>query len=130
MDIDISKRLSEFTEIKDNIIKANEKKLDTINKYIEVLKNCNLNDKDSLETKIFKLYLVLNSTTDVADYLNNLGLRIKTESNKGFRKFLPIDITDVIRYQSVNVSDLDLREAVIKLQRNNSKGIGKKWFYG
>ncbi len=130
MDIDISKRLSEFTKIKENIIEANEKKLDTINKYIEVLKTCNLNDRDSLETKIFKLYLVLNSTTDVADYLNNLGLRIKTESNKGFRKFLPIDITDVIRYQSMNVSDLDLREAVIKLQRNNSKGIGKKWFYG
>lgn len=130
MDIDISKRLSEFTKIKENIIETNEKKLDTINKYIEILKTCNLNDRDTLETKIFKLYLVLNSTTDVADYLNNLGLRIKTKSNKGFRKFLPIDITDVIRYQSMNVSDLDLREAVIKLQRNNSKGIGKKWFYG
>lgn len=129
MDLNIEKRLNEFMEIKNKIIEANNRRLETINKYIEVLKKCDLKEADNLETKIFKLYILLNSTQKVANYLNALGYRIETDTFIGVRKFISTDITDTIKYNSDCVLDDDLRETVIKLQQNNSRGLGMKCFY-
>lgn len=129
MDLNIEKRLNEFMEIKNKIIEGNNRRLETINKYIEVLKKCDLKESDNLETKIFKLYILLNSTQKVANYLNSLGYRIETDTFIGVRKFISTDITDTIKYNSNCVLDDDLKETVIKLQQNNSRGLGMKCFY-
>lgn len=129
MDLNIEKRLNEFMEIKNKIIEGNNRRLETINKYIEVLKKCDLKESDNLETKIFKLYILLNSTQKVANYLNSLGYRIETDTFIGVRKFISTDITDTIKYNSDCVLDDDLKETVIKLQQNNSRGLGMKCFY-
>lgn len=80
--------------------------LAAIDKYGEV------EEGDSLETIVLKKYLVTGSVREVADYINNLGYRIKTETWAGQRKYSTNDITDII--DEANGCDQELKAVVQK----------------
>lgn len=61
---------------------------------------------DTLETKIVKAYIQLQNVNKVAEFINDLGYRIKTDSRIGSRKYRSNDISNV------------LNEKVLMLKRN------------
>ena len=129
MNSKIKERLKEFMLARNKILEDNQKRLDRINNYIDLLRVCKLKEADSLETKVFKLYLITGKLEAVAEYLNQNGYRIKTDSYIGERKYIPNDITFIIKEKNHLVKNKKLRLAVLKLKENNAKGLGMKWFY-
>lgn len=73
---------------------------------------------DSVEEKIFKKYLELESVSKVAEYINGIGYRI--ENN---RKYIANDISSVIRDKNVVLNKNEIKTIVIKLFNGHKKGI-------
>ena len=95
-------------------------------KIINILENkSQIKEDDNFETIVFKKYLELESVRAVANYINELGYRVKTNSYIGERKYIGTDITKII------LSDLDidknLKEVVKLIQELNYEHMSKKW---
>lgn len=86
-----------------------------INKLVNVLDKCIIDQDDSLETIVFKKYLELGDLVKVATYINNQGYRIKTGSYKGKRKFISNDIADIMDNPASSV-DVELIGAIREMK--------------
>ncbi|KZL88701.1 hypothetical protein [Clostridium magnum] len=89
-----------------------------INNFVRVLDKCEVKARDSLETIIFKKYLELGDVVKVADYINNQGHRIMTNSYKGERKYISNDIADIINNPNSSV-DNELVNAIKEMKDIN-----------
>ncbi len=97
-----------------------------IEKVIKVIENNGtIKEEDTIETIIFKKYLELENVQLVANYINDLGYRIKTESYKGKRKFIGSDISDIIA-SNVKV-DKNLKEIVQYIHYEHSLAMARKY---
>lgn len=101
-------------------------KISTIDKYIRILDYSMVDEEDSLETKVFKLYMQLDNTTKVALSINDLGYRLKTDSHIGERKYTSNDITFIITNKLADV-DIELREVVQAIQKENYGQANRRW---
>lgn len=94
-------------------VKGFEKRIKQLNEEIvrherakEILANSiaeieAIEDK-SLKDTIILMYLQLQNVVEVAAKLNEAGLRIKTDTRFGQRKYDPKDITEVVFYDQEN----------------------------
>lgn len=55
-----------------------------------------IKDSDTLEERVYKLYLLTGSVVDVAKTINKSGYRVDTDSWIGKRKYIPKDITKIL----------------------------------
>ncbi len=98
---EIEKRISELETLKVLILKALE------------------SEGSSMESQVLKKYVEIQSVTDVAEFMNLQGNRIKTGGHrKGERKFISNDIKSFI----VNASKTDDLAILAKVLFNYNKG--------
>lgn len=98
----------------------------SIKSIIEVIENnSEILDGDSLETIVFKKYLEVENVKKVADHINLLGYRIKTESYIGERKYTSNDISRIIA--SDETVEIKLRKTVKELHYEHSMAMVGKW---
>ena len=122
----IKSKIKGYRKLEEKIIKKHNKKIQKIEKIINILENkSQIKEDDNFETIVFKKYLELESVRAVANYINELGYRVKTNSYIGERKYIGTDITKII------LSDLDidkeLKEVVKLIQELNYEHMSKKW---
>ena len=122
----IKSKIKGYRKLEEKIIKKNNEKIKKIEKIINILENkSQIKEDDNFETIVFKKYLELESVRAVANYINELGYRVKTNSYVGERKYIGTDITKII------LSDLDidkeLKEVVKLIQELNYEHMSKKW---
>ena len=122
----IKSKIKGYRKLEEKIIKKHNEKIQKIEKIINILENkSQIKEDDNFETIVFKKYLELESVRAVANYINELGYRVKTNSYIGDRKYIGTDITKII------LSDLDidkeLKEVVKLIQELNYEHISKKW---
>ncbi|NEZ49313.1 hypothetical protein FDB54_06720 [Clostridium botulinum] len=93
----LKNKMVKYEELKNKITTKYKESIQNIDKIMKVIENnqC-VNDRDSFETIVFKKYLELESVKKVADYINELGYRIKTHSYIGERKYTSNDISAII----------------------------------
>jgi len=85
-----------------------------------------INSDDTVEEKIFKKYLELESVSKVAEYINGLGYRINKDNKS--RKYIANDISSVILSRDTKIKNNELKSIVIKLFKGNKKGLNsRKW---
>ncbi len=84
-----------------------------------------IKEDDNFETIVFKKYLELESVRAVANYINELGYRVKTDSYIGERKYIGTDITKII-LSDIDI-DQELKEVVKLIQELNYEHMSKKW---
>jgi len=77
-------------------IKTIEEDIKKKSEILGVLKDAQLIREKSLEGMIYQKYIELQRTDRVAEYINELGYRIKTNSYIGERKYIHKDVTSVI----------------------------------
>lgn len=122
----IKSKIKGYRRLEEKIIKKHNEKIQKIEKIINILENkSQIKEDDNFETIVFKKYLELESVRAVANYINELGYRVKTNSYIGERKYIGTDITKII------LSDLDidkeLKEVVKLIQELNYEHMSKKW---
>ena len=122
----IKNKINGYRKLEEKIIKKHNEKIQKIEKIINILENkSQIQEDDNFETIVFKKYLELESVRAVANYINELGYRVKTNSYIGERKYIGTDITKII------LSDLDidkeLKEVVKLIQELNYEHMSKKW---
>jgi len=98
---EIDKQIEKLNKIKDIVIRSQNYELDDIN------------------TKIFKLYVITTSVTEVANILNEKGERLS--SSLGVRKFQSNDVSKIIKNETV--SDKELEKLVKSLFNKSSNFI-------
>lgn len=81
-----------------------------------------INEVDSIETIVFKLYLVLESMDKISKWLNEQGYRI--ESQMGKRKYRVQDVSRII--QEAEEVNSELKTIVRRLYVLNKKGVKEK----
>lgn len=122
----IAHKINKYKRIEDKLTKKYNEKVCKIKKIINILENkSQIKEYDSFETIVFKKYLELESVRAVANYINELGYRVKTDSYIGERKYIGTDITKII------LSDLeidkDIKEVTRLIQELNYEYTSKKW---
>lgn len=97
------------------------KRVKELNKLKKLL-NTPINEDDSVEEKVFKKYLEVESVSEVAKYINALGYRIDN------RKYIANDISSMITSKNIMLKNKELQVVVMKLFKSHKKGIRKsKW---
>lgn len=89
------------------------------------LKKNLIKDDDTVEVKIFKKYIELESVKAVAEYINNAGYRLKACVNtRGIeeRKYTTNDITAILRDKKSPVP-AELKSFIPKLRRMRKRGM-------
>ena len=90
-------KINGYRKLEEKIIKKHNEKIQKIEKIINILENkSQIKEDDNFETIVFKKYLELESVRAVANYINELGYRVKTNSYVGERKYIGTDITKII----------------------------------
>ena len=122
----IKNKINGYRKLEEKIIKKHNEKIQKIEKIINILENkSQIQEDDNFETIVFKKYLELENVRAVANYINESGYRVKTDSYIGERKYIGKDITKII------LSDLDidkeLKEVVKLIQELNYEHMSKKW---
>lgn len=101
------------------------RKIKELNKLKRLL-NIPINEDATVEEKIFKKYIELESVSKVAGYINSLGYRVN--SNNGTRKYIANDISSVITNKDIEIKNKELKEIVMKLFKGHKKGLKRtKW---
>jgi len=101
--------------------------IDDINKRVKELNKLKkllrieIADNDNIHELIFKKYLAMESVTNVAKYINDLGYRINA------RKYIANDITDVITNKDIKINNSELRLIVYKIFQCHKKGKRISW---
>lgn len=114
-------RLNRLNEEKELLTEEYTKKLNNLNKYIRVMENdTTIEESDSLEVRVFKLYMILNSVVRVAEKINEMGYRVKTNTYVGERKYKSNDITDIIINSDVEIP-IELKESVREINAMNAE---------
>lgn len=122
----IKSKIKGYRKLGEKIIKKHNEKIQKIEKIINILENkSQIKEDDNFETIVFKKYLELESVRAVANYINELGYRVKTNSYIGERKYIGTDITKII-LSDLDI-DKDLKEVVKLIQELNYEHMSKKW---
>ncbi len=122
----IKSKIKGYRKLEGKIIKKHNEKIQKIEKIINILENkSQIKEDDNFETIVFKKYLELESVRAVANYINELGYRVKTNSYIGERKYIGTDITKII-LSDLDI-DKDLKEVVKLVQELNYEHMSKKW---
>lgn len=120
-------RLNRLNEEKELLTEEYTKKLNNLNKYIRVMENdTTIEESDSLEVRVFKLYMILNSVVRVAEKINEMGYRVKTNTYVGERKYKSNDITDIIINSDVEIP-IELKESVREINAMNAEKAYGRW---
>lgn len=103
-----------------------EKIVKKIEKYT-YMKEClerhkTINENDSLETIVFKLYIICESLVDIAYWVNKHGYKINSKT--GTRKYRSKDISEIIKY--ANNIDPELSAITRRIFYLNKKGVKEK----
>lgn len=119
-------KINGYRKLEEKIIKKHNEKIQKIEKIINILENkSQIKEDDNFETIVFKKYLELESVRAVANYINELGYRVKTNSYVGERKYIGTDITKII-LSDIEI-DKELKEVVKIIQELNYEHMSKKW---
>ena len=119
-------KINGYRKLEEKIIKKHNEKIQKIEKIINILENkSQIKEDDNFETIVFKKYLELESVRAVANYINELGYRVKTDSYIGERKYIGTDITKII-LSDIEI-DKELKEVVKLIQELNYEHMSKKW---
>lgn len=94
------------------------KRIKELNKLKKLL-NIPITEDDSVEEKVFKKYLEVESVSEVAKYINTLGYRIDN------RKYIANDISSMITNKNIMLKNKELQVMVMKLFKSHKKGIRK-----
>lgn len=122
----IKSKIKGYRKLEEKIIKKHNEKIQKIEKIINILENkSQIKEDDNFETIVFKKYLELESVRAVANYINELGYRVKTNSYIGERKYIGTDITKII-LSDIEI-DKELKEVVKLIQELNYEHMSKKW---
>ena len=122
----IKSKINGYRKLEEKIIKKHNEKIQKIEKIINILENkSQIKEDDNFENIVFKKYLELESVRAVANYINELGYRVKTDSYIGERKYIGTDITKII-LSDLDI-DKDLKEVVKLIQELNYEHMSKKW---
>lgn len=122
----IKNKIKGYRKLEEKIIKKHNEKIQKIEKIINILENKSaIKEDDNFETIVFKKYLELESVRAVANYINELGYRVKTNSYVGERKYIGTDITKII-LSDIEI-DKELKEIVKLIQELNYEHMSKKW---
>ena len=122
----IKSKIKGYRKLEEKIIKKHNEKIQKIEKIINILENkSQIKEDDNFETIVFKKYLELESVRAVANYINELGSRVKTNSYVGERKYIGTDITKII-LSDIEI-DKELKEVVKLIQELNYEHMSKKW---
>lgn len=122
----IKNKIKGYRKLEEKIIKKHNEKIQNIEKIINILENKSaIKEDDNFETIVFKKYLELESVRAVANYINELGYRVKTNSYVGERKYIGTDITKII-LSDIEI-DKELKEIVKLIQELNYEHMSKKW---
>ncbi|MFR3369373.1 MAG: hypothetical protein ACLTRP_03050 [Clostridioides difficile] len=122
----LKNKINRYRKLEEKIIKKHNEKIKKIKKVINILENkSQIKEDDNFETIVFKKYLELESVRAVANYINELGYRVKTDSYIGERKYIGTDITKII-LSDIDI-DQELKEVVKLIQELNYEHMSKKW---
>jgi len=122
----LKNKINGYRKLEEKITKKYNEKIQKIEKIINILENkSQIKEDDNFETIVFKKYLELESVRAVANYINELGYRVKTNSYIGERKYIGTDITKII-LSDLDI-DKDLKEVVKLIQELNYEHMSKKW---
>ncbi|NFO48597.1 hypothetical protein FDB40_17225 [Clostridium botulinum] len=119
-------RKSKYQKIRDKVESEYTKKINELDRLLRVIENGEIKEDDPLETIVFKKYIEFENVKDVADSINELGYRIKTNSHVGSRKYTSKDISDILNNDSVEVEE-ELRESALTMFAYNSERVYKKF---
>ena len=103
-----------------------EKVIKKIEKYT-YMKEClerhsQIREEDSLETIVFKLYIICESLVEIAHWVNEHGHKINSKT--GTRKYRSKDISEIIKH--ANNVDPELSAITRKIFYLNKKGVKEK----
>lgn len=122
----LKNKINGYRKLEEKIIKKHNEKIQKIEKIINIIENkSQIKEDDNFETIVFKKYLELESVRSVANYINELGYRVKTDSYIGERKYIGTDITKII-LSDIDI-DKELKEVVKLIQELNYEHMSKKW---
>lgn len=121
----IRDKQQELYSLKLSVKEESEKRIEKIDRYLKILRKCKVKKNDSLNVVTFKLYLQLNHVSKVADIVNKLGFRIKTNSKKGCRKLGSNDITEILKSEC---TELDEELVAIAKHIHECNYKGKRWY--
>lgn len=122
----IKSKINGYRKLEEKLIKKHNEKIQKIEKIINILESkSQIKEDDNFETIVFKKYLELESVRAVANYINELGYRVKTDSYIGERKYIGKDITKII-LSDIDI-DKELKEVVKLIQELNYEHTLKKW---
>lgn len=126
MNENLKNKKARYEELSKKITSKYRSEMKSIKRIIEVIEdNGSINEGDTLETIIFKKYLELENVQKVANYINDLGYRVKTNSYIGERKYTSSDISDIIA-SDVNI-EAKLKTTVKDLHCENSIAMTRKY---
>lgn len=122
----IKSKINGYRKLEEKLIKKHNEKIQKVEKIINILESkSQIKEDDNFETIVFKKYLELESVRAVANYINELGYRVKTDSYIGERKYIGKDITKII-LSDIDI-DKELKEVVKLIQELNYEHTLKKW---
>lgn len=127
MNKSLEDKKSKYEELAKKTTSKYRSDMKAIKGVIEVIEtNSSIEEGDTFETIVFKKYLELENVKKVADYVNQLGYRIKTDSYIGERKYIGNDITEIITNRDCLV-EKKLKSIVQFLQDKNYEAMSKIW---
>lgn len=122
----LQKKIEKYKLLQQKLTNKYNEKMKIINKILNAINSkSELKECDDFETIVFKKYLEVENVSHVAKYVNDLGYRVKTNTNIGERKYNGTDITEIL-ISDVNI-DEELKEVVKYLQDKNHKAILRIW---
>lgn len=122
----LQKKIEKYKLLQQKLTNKYNEKMRIINKILNAINSkSELKECDDFETIVFKKYLEVENVSHVAKYVNDLGYRVKTNTNIGERKYNGTDITEIL-ISDVNI-DEELKEVVKYLQDKNHKAILRIW---
>lgn len=127
MNDNLINKKAKYEELAQKTTTQYRKDMKAIKGIIEVIENNGeIKEDDTFETIVFKKYLELENVKKVADYVNQLGYRIKTNSYIGERKYIGNDISEIIINKDCLV-EKKLKTIVQSLQYKNYEAMSKIW---
>ena len=122
----LQQKIEKYKLLQQKLTNKYNEKMRIINKILNAINSkSELKECDDFETIVFKKYLEVENVSHVAKYVNDLGYRVKTNTNIGERKYNGTDITEIL-ISDVNI-DEELKEVVKYLQDKNHKAILRIW---
>ncbi|MBW9159471.1 hypothetical protein [Clostridium tagluense] len=122
----LENRKKKYQLIKNKIELEYTKKITELDRLLKVIENMDVSKDDNFETIIFKKYVEFESVNEVANCINDLGYKVKTNSNIGCRKYISKDISNILTKENIEV-EAELKETVSTMFLYNSYRAYKRY---